>query len=76
MSTMVQIRNVPDPLHRQLKARASLEGMTMSDYILKELSKVLEKPSREELFRRLRAQPVVVLSESPALSVRRERDGR
>jgi antitoxin FitA len=76
MSTMVQIRNVPDPLHRQLKVRASLEGMTMSDYILKELSKVLEKPSREELFRRLRAQPVVVLGESPSVSVRRERDGR
>ncbi len=40
-STMVQIRNVPAEFHRRLKARAALEGMSMSDYILREIGKAL-----------------------------------
>ena len=46
-TTMVQIRNVPVELHRRLKARAAIEGMTMSDFIRRELSKVLERPPKK-----------------------------
>ena len=37
MSKMIQIRNVPDDLHRQVKIRAAAAGMSMSDYIKREL---------------------------------------
>ena len=37
MSAMIQVRNVPDALHRKLKSRAALEGMSLSDYLLAEL---------------------------------------
>ena len=44
---MVQIRNVPMEVHRRLKARAAVEGLSMSDYILRELRKALDRPSRQ-----------------------------
>ena len=50
---MVQIRNVPDELHRELKARAALAGMSVSEYLLQELRRSLERPTRDELLRRL-----------------------
>ena len=46
---MIQIRNVPNELHRRLKARAALAGMTLSDYLLHEIRRVAERPSLEEL---------------------------
>ena len=46
---MVQIRNVPSEFHRRLKARAAMEGMSMSDYILREVGKALERPTRREV---------------------------
>jgi plasmid stability protein len=73
---MLQIRNVPDKLHRKLKARAALEGMSMSEYALRELSKALERPTRQELLARLAELPVLELDPSPADAVREERDGR
>lgn len=76
MSTMVQIRNVPDDIHRQLKARAAMEGISMSDFILREVQKALQRPSREELLARLAARPVRKLRESAASIVRRDRDAR
>ena len=45
MSKMVQVRNVPDELHRALKVRAAQSGMTLSDYILAELEGIAEKPT-------------------------------
>lgn len=76
MSTMVQIRNVPAGLHRRLKARAAIEGMSMSDYILREIGKALERPTRDEVLQRLRARPVRHLRTSPAEVIRAERDAR
>ena len=73
---MVQIRSVPPGLHRQLKARAALEGMSMSDYVLRELRKALERPMRQEVLDRLRAQPVRRLRRSAAELIRQERDSR
>jgi len=76
MSTMVQIRNVPDEFHRRLKARAAMEGMSMSDYILREIAKSLERPTRQEILERLRSRPIRHLKRSAAELVREERDTR
>jgi len=53
MPIMVQIRNVPESLHRKLKARAALAGMSLSDYLLGELRRSAETPTREELLERI-----------------------
>jgi plasmid stability protein len=76
MSSMVQVRNVPDALHRKLKARAALAGMSLSDYILAELKRSLERPTREEFLDRLSHRSRVKLKTAPADAVRAERDGR
>lgn len=75
-STMVQIRNVPAEFHRRLKARAAMEGMSMSDYILREVGKSLEHPTRHEVLERLRTRPVRRLTRSAADVIRAERDAR
>lgn len=75
-TTMVQIRNVPADFHRRLKARAAIEGMSMSDYILRELRKSLDRPTRQEVLERLAARPARHLKRSPADVVRAERDAR
>ena len=57
---MVQIRNVPDAVHRELKARAALEGLSLSEYVLREMKRTLERPTRDELLRRIvRRAPVL-----------------
>ena len=76
MSTMVQIRNVPTEFHRRLKARAAMEGMSMSDYILREVRKALDRPTRHEVLERLRTLPVRHLKRKPADVIRAERDTR
>lgn len=76
MSKMIQVRNVPDELHRELKVRAAKAGMSMSDYILRELRLVAERPTRDELLERIRGRAPVDLVESVADAVRAERDGR
>ena len=76
MSAMIQIRNVPDDIHRRLKAKAAMEGMSLSDFLLREVRKVAEYPSMEELRARLAALPPVKLSISPADIIREERDRR
>lgn len=75
-STMVQIRNVPTAFHRRLKARAAMEGMSMSDYILREVGKALDHPMRQEVLERLRARPERRLSRSAADVIRAERAAR
>ena len=76
MSAMIQIRNVPNELHRRLKARAALAGMSLSDYLLKEIRGAAERPTLEELRVRLERRPAVTPSVSPAQAVRAERDSR
>jgi plasmid stability protein len=73
---MIQIRNVPDDLHRKLKARAASMGMTLSDYLLREVRQVADRPTMQEMAERLARRPRTVLSESPADAVRAERDSR
>jgi plasmid stability protein len=73
---MVQMRNVPREFHRRLKARAAMEGMSMSDYILREIGKSLEQPTRQEVLERMRARPIRHLKLSPTDVIRAERDAR
>jgi plasmid stability protein len=74
--TMVQIRNVPSEFHRRLKARAAMEGMSMSEYILREMGKALERPTRLEVLERLRSRPVRRVRRRAADVIRAERDAR
>ncbi len=74
MATMIQIRNVPDALHRRLKSRAALAGMSLSDYLLSEIRQVAERPTIDELRARLRSRAETAPVRSPAEAVRAERD--
>ncbi|HET6223793.1 MAG TPA: hypothetical protein VFE11_16575 [Dongiaceae bacterium] len=71
---MIQIRNVPDALHRRLKSRAALAGMSLSDYLLSEIREVAERPTIEELRARLERRSGVTPSVAPAEAIRTERD--
>jgi plasmid stability protein len=74
MSVMIQIRNVPDTLHRRLKSRAALAGMSLSDYLLSEIRQVAERPTLDELRTRLERRSGIIPSVTPAQAVRAERD--
>ena len=76
MSKMIQIRNVPDEIHRMLKARAVLAGMSLSDYLLAEAKRIIEKPTPQEMAARLRQREPVEPIETPAQAVRKERERR
>lgn len=76
MPTMIQVRNVPDDLHRRAKARAALEGLTLSAFLLRELERALDRPSRRELLDRLGRHPPVEVAPHPAELIREERDAR
>jgi plasmid stability protein len=76
MAVMIQIRNVPDHLHKALKARAAQAGMALSDYLRVELEQIVERPSVNEIRYRLASLPPAKVSEKPADAVRRERDRR
>jgi plasmid stability protein len=73
---MIQIRNVPDALHRKLKSRAALAGMSLSDYLLQQIRQVAERPTIEEMRARLAHRSAVTLSVDTADAVRAERDSR
>jgi len=74
MAKMIQIRNVPDDLHRTLKVRAAQAGMTLSDYLLSEIEQVAEKPTLSEMMERLARDEPVALDEPPEDTIRRMRD--
>jgi len=76
MAKMIQLRHVPDGLHRKLKARAALEGRSLSEYLLREVERVAERPTLEELRLRLAQRTPVTPGVSPAAAVRAERERR
>jgi plasmid stability protein len=76
MSVMIQIRNVPDEIHRTLKSRAAKQGVSLSDYVLAELRRMAELPSPEEMFERLQQRSRVNPDVSSAQLIREERDSR
>ena len=73
---MIQIRHVPDRLHRRLKARAAARGMSLSDFLRQELERIAELLSPEEVAERLATLEPVDPGETAAAAVRAEREGR
>lgn len=73
---MIQIRNVPDSLHRRLKARAAVAGRSLSDYLLAEIERVASLPTREEMLERIHKRSRVALTVPAADVIRRERDSQ
>ncbi len=73
MPKMIQIRHVPDPLHRRLKARAAQLGLSLSDYLLGEMERVASRPTMEDLQARLATRSPVTVRVPPADAVRGER---
>ena len=76
MPKMIQLRHVPDAVYRKLKARAALKGLSLSDYLVREVTQIAEKPTLEEWIERAASRSPVKLSEPAAVSVRRDRDSR
>jgi plasmid stability protein len=74
MSKMIQIRNVPDAVHRKIKARAAHSGMTLSDYLRAEIERIAAQPTRDEMLARLHARMPVKLKTSAADFIRKERE--
>ncbi|HLV96928.1 MAG TPA: hypothetical protein VKS44_17175 [Candidatus Acidoferrales bacterium] len=73
---MIQVRNVPDSVHRTLKAQAALAGMSLSDFLLAEIRHLAERPAIAELRERMRRRLRIAGPVSAAEAVRRERDAR
>jgi plasmid stability protein len=76
MSKMIQLRNVPDNLHRILKARAAMASMSLSDYLLAEIKEVAQRPTLEEMRDRLHRRKPVAIELDTARLVREEREAR
>ena len=76
MPKMIQLRNVPDLLHRTLKARAALAGMSLSDYLLAEIKEVAQRPTLAELRDRLHTRKPVTSQFDSARLIREERHAR
>lgn len=76
MPTMIQIRNVPDDLHRRAKARAALEGVTLSDLALRALRKEVETLTFDEIVARVRELGPVYDAPPTAPIIWEERDQR
>lgn len=74
MPKMIQIRHVPDELHRRLKSRAAQAGMSLSAYLLNEIRLIAEQPTWEEFRARLAQRPPLKSSISPAEIIREMRD--
>lgn len=76
MAKMLQVRNVPDDVHRRLKSRAALAGTSMSEYVLREVERSLEKPTRAELFARIARLRPIKLTPPAKDILRNERKSR
>ena len=76
MGVMIQIRNVPEEVHRTLKSRAAKAGMSLSDYLGLEVAQLAAKPTWEEMTERLRSRKPIRLKRSAASIIRELRDSR
>jgi plasmid stability protein len=74
MGVLVQIRDVPPELHRTLKARAAVAGVSLSEYLRSELGRAAARPTVDELVARVRARGVVEPSAPSQTLVRRLRE--
>ena len=69
----VQIRNVPEDIHRKLKERAAHQHLSLSDYLLREMQAIVDRPSMEEWLEKLEKRSKVRLSTNPADIIREQR---
>jgi plasmid stability protein len=76
MQRMIQVRNVPDAIHRTLKARAAMAGMSLSDYLLGELREIADRPTLAEFRVRLHSRVPLSASFDTAEILQEERVGR
>jgi len=76
MPRMIQLRSVPDALHRKLKARAAMASMSLSDYLTAEIRRVAERPTLEEMRERLASLEPVSSREKIVAAIRADRDSR
>jgi plasmid stability protein len=76
MSKMIQLRNVPDALHRQLKARAAMLGLSLSDYLLSEIREIAERPTLAEMRERLHERERITAKLDTVRILHEERDAR
>jgi plasmid stability protein len=74
MGVLVQVRDLPEDVHRTLKARAAEAGQSLSEFLRVELEKIATRPTQEEILRRVRSRTPVRLSKSPAELVREMRE--
>lgn len=73
MAKLLQVRAVPDDVHRTLKVRAAQAGTSLSEYVRAELELIAARPTPEELRARLATRAPVQTDESPATTIRRRR---
>jgi hypothetical protein len=76
MTRNLQVRDIPDPLHRELKRRAKARGETLTDYVQSILEREVARPPAEEVFRRIESRRPANLGKSAAELLREEREGR
>lgn len=76
MSKMIQLRHVPDVLHRRLKARAAMAGMSLSDYLISEIKEIAERPTLAEMRERLGQREPVTPDLATLRILREQRDAR
>ena len=73
---MIQVRDVPEHVHRTLKSRAAREGMSLSDFLKKELARAAERPTMQEWLDRAQQAKPIRAKISPAQAIRELRDSR
>ncbi len=73
MSKMIQIRNVPDEVHQALKVRAAKEGMSLSDFLRREVTRIAGTLTLKEALARARSRGPVELDEDPVVTIRKLR---
>lgn len=76
MSKMIQVRNVPDRLHRELTKRARLRGLTLTSYLQELLEREVSRPPAEEVFERIARREPVAIGQDVAELIHEERAGR
>ena len=76
MSKMIQLRNVPDRLHRKLKARAATEGRSLSEYLLNHIRELADRPTLQEMKDRLQDRAPIDVKPTHTDMLREERDRR
>jgi hypothetical protein len=75
MSKMIQIRNVPDDVHRTLKIRAASEGLSLSDYIKRDLEDLAKQATLEDVLIRVRARGGSGVTAEDIVAIQREHRG-